>query len=374
MATLISLFGYSVPLTVILVGIALVIGLALAVMFWITIGWSTYQSVKSDRRQAVSDELQGELLDRVFDPDVDWQSWIAGMSPTERTVLRSLLDEYLRELDGREADRLRELGVALDIPARSQKQLQRRGEYTHLNALTWLTLLERPDEYVDSAFEPRTPRERAATVRLLYESEALDDASEGLSLLLENSVSQFTVFGQDTLYRVASDDPQALLETAAANYQTWSQPLLIQVLTVFQYLGTSVSTENLSWLTATLEHESERVRATAARSLGSFGWRVDIREQAFLERLVNDPAPRVRQAVYEMLASWGDEQSLRTLIDALAAEDDARARLVGTTALAKRQERIDVDISTKLGQTWEWSREHAEYNTAARRRTDQVRG
>jgi hypothetical protein len=372
MAATVSAFGYSVPLTVVFVVIALVLGLALAVLFWLTIGLSVYRSVHQTRRQRVRDELQEQFLDRLFDPEADWDPWVEGLSAVEREVVESLLDEYLRELDGQHVAKLRELGDALGIPERSERQLRGRDEYGHLAALTWLTLLARPERLRDADFSPQTPRERAAVVRLRYESDDFDEPEAGIALLLDGVTEQFTVFGQDTLYRVATDDPGALFEIATENYRAWSEPLLIQVLLVCHHIGRNVTTEDLSWLITALEHESEAVRAAAARALGNVGWRDDVREALFFGRFTRDHSPRVRGAVYQMLARIGDEQTLAELTRELRTEDDPRARLVGTRALVSRRDRLQAEASEALANSWGWSREHAEYDRVARERRTQA--
>jgi hypothetical protein len=364
----VSAFGYTVPLTIILVFIALVIGLALAVLFWLTIGLSVYRSVQSTRKEQVRDELQDQLLDGVFDTETEWQPWVDGLSRIERAELEALLDKYLRELDGQNRERLRELGAELGIPNRSAKQLQNRGEYRRLYALTWLTLLEQPEKFHETDFTPTSPRERASVARLRYESDDFETPREGISLLLSDANSQFSVFGQDTLYQIAMADPEALFEVSAANYDGWSDSLLIQVLVVCQHL-TSVTTENLSWVLATLEHESEAVREAAMLALSNVGWRTDVREDQFLNRLLNDDSPRVRGAVYQTLARWGDAQAVDILVDELRAEQVPRARLVGTDALVTKSDSLGGDIPTSLSNTWRWSSEHAEYDSVARNRT-----
>ncbi len=372
MATSVSLFGYGLPLAVVVTVLAVVIGVSLVVMLCLTLGLSLYRSVKRRRRATVRDDLQDGLLERTFAPDPDWSEWVATLSATEREVLESLLDEYLRELDGAAVETLRALGDELGIPARAQRRLEGRGEYARLAALTWLTLLERPDRLRRAEFSPRTPRERAAVTRLRYESDDLEMPAEGVSLLLEGATAQFTVFGQDTLYRVATDEPGALFAVAAENYRAWSEPLLTQVLVVCRHLGTSVTSEDLSWLTATLEHDSEAVRAAAVRALGNVGWREDLREDLFLDRLVEDPSPAVRGAVYETLARWGDDRALSTLTDALRTETDARVRLVGTDALARQREARPDGTAEPFANAWAWSQEHAAYDRVARQRTTQV--
>lgn len=364
----VSVFGYTIPLTVILVFVALVVGLGLTVLFWLTLVWSVYRSVGTTRRDAIRDELHDRLIDGVFDPEMAWDEWVEGLSETERDIVETLLDEYLRELDGQQVDRLRELGTELDIPDRSVRRLTNRGEYERLAALTWLALLDRPDKLHETDFTPQTPRERAAVARLRYESDDFETPREGISLLLRGATRPFSVFGQDTLYQIALADPGALFEVAANNYEAWSESLLVQVLTVCQHLGTNVTTETLSWLIPALEHDTEAVRAAAALALENVGWRRDVRDDPFLDRLLDDPSPRVRGAVYQMLARWGDQQALETLTRALDHEVDPRARVTGTNALATQRDTLAVDGPDPLERTWTWSQEHAQYDSVARRR------
>lgn len=371
MAGTITAFGYSVSLTVVLVIVALVTGLGLVVMFWLTVGLSVYRSVQETRRERVRDDLQKQLLDGVFGPDTDW-GWIEELSRTERHVLESLLDEYLRELDGQNIEKLHELGAKLGIPDRSKRQLETGGEYERLYALTWLTLLRRPDRLAAADFEPRTPSERAAVARLRYESDDLEAPEEGIPILLDDTTSQFTVFGQDTLYRIAIANPAALFSAGERRYQAWSDPLLIQVLVVCQHLGTNVTTEDLSWLTLALEHENEAVREAAARALGNVGWRSDIRNDSFLDRALQEPSPRVRGAIYGMLARWGDSEAIQALTEALQRETNPRPRLTGTNALVDNRDRLPDSASEALENAWDWSSEHAEYDRLARRRHRQV--
>lgn len=363
----VSAFGYGVPLMVLVLALALVIGLALAVLFWLTTGLSVVRSVQDTRRQRVHDDLQSRLLEGVFAEDPRWEPWVRGLSGIERDVVEDLLDEYLRELDGENVARLQELGAVLGIPERSKRQLEARGEYRRLRALTWLRLLGRPDEYHAAEFTPETPRERASVARLRHETDDLDAPAEGVAIMLDGTTSQFSIFGQDTLYRIAIDDPGALFRVAQAQYRGWSQPLLVQVLVVCQHLGTTVTTEDLSWLVGGLEHDVPAVRAAATRALGNVGWRQDVRGDSFLDRLVRDPAPEVRGATYETLARWGDRQALDALADALLEEEHPRARLVGTNALVKRTDTAPAGSSAELEATWAWSREHAAFDDAVHR-------
>jgi hypothetical protein len=285
------------------------------------------------------------------------------------------LDEHLRELDGDDADTLGALGDALGIPERAGRRLEARNEYTRLRALTWLTLLGRPGPYLESSAEPQSPEERASVVTLLQKSNRLPDGATGVSILLDGIDQQFSVFGQDTLYRVARGSPAPLLRTASETHTEWPESVLGQVLTVCAHLETSVRGGNLAWITAVLESGSEPMRAAAAEALGSFGWRAALREQPFFERAVDDPSPQVRAAVYRMLASWGDETALVILREALAEESDPRALTAGTTALLSRWDGLDGDSAAAFGVAWTWSAEHAEYDRLARRaNTERVQG
>lgn len=355
-----------VSVRLVVVALALLIGLALAVSFFITVQWSVYRSIHETRRDRVRPALREDLLHRLFRDDPAWDAWVSALSRPERDVAESLVDEYLRKLRGTEADRLRELGVALGIPARAARRLDRGNEYARLAALTWLTLLERPEPYLESSFEPRTPRERAATVMLLLETGELPDAETGTAMLLDGVDGQFTVFGQQTLYRVARTDPEPLLRRASQAYRTWPEPLLAQVLAVCAELETSVSDGQLGWLTAALETENEAIRAAAARTLGRFGWQASLRDQVFIERTGRDSSPRVRIAVYRMLAAWGDDQALWSLLYALVEEDDPVALTRGTMALVTHGDRFDVDVASVFGDVWEWSVAHAEFDRIAR--------
>lgn len=372
MAGSVSAFGYTVSLVVILVFLALVLGLAIAVMFWLTVGWSVYRSVQDNRRQQVRDELQDKLLDGMFEQETDWQPWVSSLSGVDREVVESLLDKYLRELDGQDTESLRELGNEMQIPSRSQRQLRKREQYTRLSALTWLTLLQEPESLHATDFEPQTPRERAGVARLRYESDDLDTPAEGISILLDDATNQFTVFGQDTLYRIAIDDPEALFKTARENYEGWSESLLVQVLIVSEHVGQNVMTEDMSWVTAMLEHEQEAVRGAAVGALKSIGWRNDLRDDLFLDRLLADPSLQVRSAVYEMLAEWGDDKALEKLTAALETEQNQRARLTGTNALVGHSDSQLEATGDTLGKSWKWSREHAEYDQMARHRSNKV--
>jgi hypothetical protein len=363
-SVVVSVSGYASS-TVALVVLAVVLGSGLVVMASLTLGQSLVRSYRDARQAEVRDDLQDRLLDGMFDDETDWSDWAEGLSSVERAVLEELLDEYIRELDGRNVERLRALGGELGIPDRSMERLGSPRVYDRLGALTWLALLGRPDRL--TGFTPGTVRERAAVARLRHESGDLEDATEGLTLLLDETTVQFSVFGQDTLYRIAIEEPAALFQIAADNYRSWPTPLLVQVLVVCRHVGSNVSTEDLSWLTPLLEHDDPVVREAATLVLGNLGWRRDVRSPALATRLAADPSPRVRRAVYRMLAQWGDTEAIEVLTGALQTEDDPQARLAGTDALAEHREQFSLAMVEPLERAWLWSQEQVEYDRIARR-------
>ena len=366
--------GYIVPIRVVLVALGLLIGIGLVVSFALTLGLSWYRHRNTTRRNRVRPDVQDALLQRAFSPDPDWDDWVGTLSATERRVAEDLLDEYLRELDGSEADSLKQLGTALGIPERARSNLERGHTFVRLQALTWLVRLDDAEPYQTASYEPETPDERATVARLLLQTGNLDSPEQGIDLLLDGATAEFSVFGQDTLYRLASEDPDAMFTIGAWQYKTWPPSLHAQVLLVCGQLGTGIRTADISWLTASLEADDEGVRAAAASALGGFGWRPELRDPMFFARATADPSPRVRGAVYEMLGEWGDEEALTILLYALVSEDDPRALVRGTNALVRRHDRIGDSGQAVLGTAGEWSSEHSTYDSVARGRTRAVGG
>jgi len=365
----VTIGSYIVPITTILIVIGLLVGIGLLASFALTMGLSTYYQLGATQRDKVRPDIQNGILSRAFSPEPEWDDWVNELSDTERTVATDSLAEYLRELDGSETESLKMLGKELGISERAKKELERGHTYERLQALTWLIRLDAPEPYHDASYEPTTPPERAAVARLLFQTGQLERPEQGIELMLEGATREFSVFGQDTLYRLASEAPDAMFAIGADRYQSWSAPLLGQVLLICGQLGTGVRTADISWLTASLEADDEGVRAAAARALGSFGWRPELRDSMFLARTTNDPSPRVRGAVYEMLGSWGDKEAATVLLYALVSENDPRALVRGTNALVQRQEHIGDSGPAVLGAAWAWSNEHASYDTVARGRT-----
>jgi hypothetical protein len=345
---------------------AVVIASLLLSVLLLTLGYSLRRARKRRRREALRGDLRGDLLDRLYGPDDPaWAAWVDTLSTRERSVLEELLEEYLRELDGADARRLTGLGSALGIDDRARRRLESGDSYARLDALTWLALLrDAPDVATLQAHCTATPRERAAATRALYVSERENVASVGVDLLLGDSPGAFSVFGIDTLYRVAKNDPGPLFARAAADYRGWDPALQAQVLLVCRELNTVVGDADLSWVLALTASPAERTRVEAVHTLGGFGWRQSLRERVDVDALTSDPSPVVRASAYRTLGEWDDEAATDALLEAAAAEPDERARVVAARALVARED--DVAIPASLSAAWSWAAENAAFDRLAR--------
>ncbi|MFB6089536.1 MAG: HEAT repeat domain-containing protein [Halobellus sp.] len=351
-----------------IVGVAaIVLGSLLLAMALLTVGYSLVQYRRRRRREATREALRPELLDRLYGPDdPDWDAWVETLSARERTAVESLLDEYLRQLSGSDAAELAALGSALGIPERARRRLKRGNTYSRLHALTWLGLLRDPPTLdVLERHCTGTPRERAAAVRVLYQSGHPELADRGVDLLLRGTAEEFSVFGIDTLYRAAESDPGPLFDRAAADWSEWPPALLQQVLLVVRHLNTVVGGADLSWVVAALENPEERTRIEAARALGGYGWRRSLRDDIDAEALADDPSPRVRASVYRMLGAWGDREAMSTLAAVAAREDDDRARVAAAEALVPHRDRHAVAPPPNLAAAWSWATAHASFDEIA---------
>lgn len=335
-------------------------GLLIAVIL-LTVGRSIQRYWHRKRRKVGRDELRTELLDRLYDPgDPGWDDWVETLSERECTVLESLLENFLRELDGGDAELLGDLGAALGINERARMKLKKGDEYERLNALTWLALLkDPPDEELLEKYCTGTPRERAAAARILYVSDHPAIASRGVDLMLRDLDGAFSVFGIDTLYRVSEADPSQLFRRAAADYEDWDPALQQQVLLVTRHVQTVVGSADLSWVVELLSSPEERTRIEAARTLGGYGWQDQLRDQVDIEAISADPSPKVRASVYRMLDEWGDSEALTTLETAAAAEEDERARVAAAESLLRHRDHHAVTVSETLKKAWDWAAANA---------------
>ncbi|WP_435064844.1 HEAT repeat domain-containing protein [Halobaculum sp. EA56] len=334
----------------------------------LTLGRSIAAARRRKRRERVHDTLRAGLLDRLYSPgDSEWDAWVRRLSRVERSVLESVLDSTLREVEGSDAETLRELSVALGIPARARRNLSSGRESVRLQALTWLTLLRDPtDEILDRSYEPSTTAERVAVARLVYAADQ-PDAEYGLSILLEDANEPFSVFGVDTLYRLAERDVETFLDRVAASASTWDSDLLAQVLLVVRSVGTPAEPDRLKWIVDQLDHPDGSVRAAAARTLGTVGWNARIRANTPLKRIIHDGDPTVRSSVYQMLGEWRTEKARTTILSALAEEADDRALVAAARALHTGNDTLAISaLPPRARPAFEWVREIHEYERRAR--------
>nr|WP_241431553.1 HEAT repeat domain-containing protein [Halorubrum distributum] len=316
-----------------------VLGSLLVAAAVITLGYSAFAARRRRRREPMRAELRSELLDRLYGRgDPAWDEWVAGRSAAERDELESVLDVYLRELDGRDAATLAGLGRALGLAERSRRHVAEGDYWARSHALVWLALLrDAPDRDLLRAHCTETPRERAAAARVLYAAGTDDCATTGVDLLLRDDPVPFSVFGVDTLYRVAERDPGPFFDRAAADFATWPPALQRQVLLVVRHLTTVVGGADLSWVVAALSSPDSSVRAAAWRALGAYGWNRRLRDAVDLEAIPDEPAPAVRADAYRALGVWGDAPALAAVEAAGTVDPDTRAQVTAAETLVAQR-------------------------------------
>lgn len=355
------------PLSPVLLGGIVLVSLLMTIAV-LTLGRSIQRYRQFNRRESIRGDLRDELLGRLYGSDEpDWDQWITAFTPLERSVVESLLDEYLRELDGRDAAKLVELGIALGIPERARDDIETGDLYEGLHGLTWLALLQSPPEL--SFLETHctgTPRERAAAARVLYVCDHPDIESVGVDLLLREADGAYSVFGIDTLYRVTQTDPSHLFDRAATEYTTWEPALQQQVLLVTHQLQTVVGSADLSWVVDLFSSSDERTRIEAVKALSGYGWRDSLRDQMDLDAICSDESPKVRASAYHLLSTWGDEEAIATLQSAAAQETNTRAQVAAAEALIRHRERHSVTIPESLEVAWKWAEANATFDSVAK--------
>jgi hypothetical protein len=330
----------------------------------LTLGESIYRRIGDRRRDAVQSDVRFEILERMSDESPDWETWVAGLSEVERDVARTELDTYLRSTEGEEHRRLRELGDALGIASDARATVSDGKRHEKLRALTWLALLDEP---VDPATLRRSCTGdsdlRAAAARVLHEAGHPDARSAGTDLLLGDGQLTLSVYGLDTLHQLHRDSPTPLLERAATAYTDWRPSLIIQVLAVLRYCGPGDRQAPREWIVELTDHELPAVRAAAVTALEPEGWRPELRETVDVQRLVTDSDPATRQAVYGMLAEWGDATAREHLADAARLESDQRARIRALEPLSTRPDLASPDVTEgdagRYERAWRWVRANA---------------
>jgi hypothetical protein len=378
----------AIPSTVLTVAVLVLASLLTAVVL-VTVGYSLQTARRRRRRTSIRAELRSELLGRLYGRDKpEWDGWVSNLSTIELDEVESLLDVYLRQLDGRDAEQLADLGVALGINERARREIANGDYWERIHALVWLALLrDAPDRSLLKTHCLDTPRERAAAARVLYAADTPDVATTGIDLLLGGEPRSFSVFGIDTLYRVSETDPEPLFERAAADFNTWGSALQQQVLLVTQHLNTVVGSADFSWVVDALSNPEPRVRSAAWRAFDAYGWNRQLRADIDLDLIGDEPAPTVRASAYQTLGTWGDSEASTTLEAAATTEPDDRARvaLAGALfplwdpedAIPGHQERVEPSTAIAAADdthvpvdsfdaAWWWTSEHVQFDRLAR--------
>lgn len=383
------------PFRLLALGVVVLASLLIEVAV-VTLGYSIRAARRRRRREPLRATLRSELLDRLYGrDDPEWQPWVDGLTVAARDELEPLLDVYLRELDGRDARTLSELGRALDVHERARQDIAEGGYWKRIRALTWLSLLrDAPDRDLLRAHCTETPRERAAAARVLYAAESDDCATTGVDLLLRDDPEPFSVFGVDTLYRVAERDPGPLFDRAAADFESWDPALQRQTLLAVRNLTTVIGGADLSWVVSALSSPKPRVRSAAWQALGAYGWNRRLRDALDLGAILDDPDSAVRASAYRALGVWGDPEAVAAVEAAGTADPDVRAQVAaaetliaqrtsdgtlassdpprfdslatGETALAADPDALDGDDAAPFDAAWGWATEHARFDRLAR--------
>jgi hypothetical protein len=334
----------------------------------ITLAMAWWNRRQRRRTETIRERMQEQLFEELFKPDPDWDELIADLSPAEREQLRQVVEAHLRRLRGSEYDRLCTLARKLGIQAEAKQDIDAGRD--RFRALTWLALLGEPVEssrLEDCCTDSRQHREGAA--RVLFESDQPDGAAVGTELLLWDGSRPLSAFGMDTLYRLNNGAQTPLLSMVPANMAAWNSQLLVQVLTVLRYCSISEPAEQLEWLLDALDHESPQVRAATVGVIERHGWREPFQSQIDISALLDDPEPAVRYDVYQLLASWGSDQSAEWLQRGFETDKD-REMLAVVRALSRHPRASLPDSTGRFEPFVDWVQAEA----AVDRRRERVWG
>jgi hypothetical protein len=335
--------------------VSVVLLAALGAIAVVTLGRAVRTAGRDRRSKAVRPSVRRELIERMSTSEPEWEQWVSGLDTFERAVAREELQGYLRQVRGEDRKPLQRLGNTLGIDTWAERTLERGDRFDRLAALTWIALLE-----IDVSLETLRatctahPETRAAAARVLYERDHPDATTEGTDMLLAEK-RPLSMLGLDTLYQLNKTDPGFLLSRAERAYGSWPDSLLIQVLRVIGETGPTSIEVSLDWIGSLFTDDSPLVRAAIAEALAGYGWHDHARTVVEIENVRRDSSPRVRQAVYRMLGSWGDEQARDALREAIRTESDPRSAVVAIEALgepASRLENADLSTASRTALAW----------------------
>lgn len=313
---------------------------------------------RSDRIESRSREtVRNELFRRQAQVDPDWDRWIDSLSKTEREALKSVLERYLRLVEGSQRDTFLEVADVLDLGSRADAILDRSDIVPRLQALSTLSHLEysvSKDRLFRTCSDAKETREAAA--RLLYERRgAYENAAEyGTRLLLWEGREPLSVYGLETLAVLNTGSNTPLLHEANEHVTTWSESTVVQVCLVLEHIEQIEADAPVEWLFPLLEHDEPSVRSAAIKAFKQHGWRSDVRDRTDVRSLIADDDPGVRQATYEVLTYWGDAEAREQLEWATITEDDERSQLVAVRGL------VSLGTDQRDGQdawpagAWQW--------------------
>lgn len=292
------------------------------------------------RAEALRTGLRPAIIERLSADEPEWNGWVECLSERERGVLLELTKGLLRNVRGAEAAKLRRLVGELGVNERwLHDHIESREPTAQHRALTWSTLLEYrfpPDVLLEHASRPRSVRLAAA--RTLHETNESATLHAALRLLVQEGNEPLSLFGIDTLYRIANDRPDHLLDLARSDANEWDPAFFVQVLAVVRQCVSVVSPSSVVWIGEYVNDGSTDVREAAVLALGAYAWHPDVRNRLEFGRLVDDPSAAIRRATYVALDSSDGSPERELLAEAARTEEDDRARLVAVRLLHRRND------------------------------------
>jgi hypothetical protein len=349
---------FGIDLVSLIIHITVSLGAIVTILGGITLGLTVRYRRRDRRFEAFKSSMSSELFARLNEDDPDWRELADGMSRPERTATLAVAKRLLRQLEGREQRELRAFVAALGLDERKLRQgIESSKLYTVLRTLSWLALLDRPS-VVDAALRTCTWTSdvRIALARVLHENDDPRRTRTGVELLLWNGTEPLSVFGLDTLYRIANADPSYLLSTAESDARAWTDTLLVQVLRTVRHCQATIKPSSIEWVTACLDHASAEVRREALLVLTQFGWSSRLRSAVDIESYFADDSPAVRRAAYRLVGAWDEDGAADALVAAVRNESDDRSRLVGARELRRLGWQLEADAShsPRFRRVWTW--------------------
>lgn len=178
----------------------------------------------------------------------------------------------LRKVRGAERTKLQRLVRELGVDDRQLRADVESGDPpAQRRALAWLALLDHrlpPEVFLEHAVRPRSVRTAAA--RALYEGGDPAALRAATRLLVRDGTEPLSLFGVDTLYRLATDRPDDLLDLARDDADEWDVGFLIQVLSVVRLCVSAVPPSAVTWVAKYATHDSTEVRAAAILALSEY--------------------------------------------------------------------------------------------------------